>query len=243
LEEESRAQPASGIDALNEVKRAIVVGAHADDLETMMGGTTWLLAQRGVEMFELICTQGDLGSHEEGQTREGLATIRRQEAREAGEILGLKEVVTLEEHDGELVPTLDLRATIASYYRAWQADTLFTFDPDWAGQIHPDHRAAGRAAVDALMPSRMPLYRPEQLSATKVAEVKRVFLFSPTNPTLFIDVSEVYEKKVAASLAHKSQFPEGDKALDWMRWLDEETAKRGGVQAKYAEQFGVLNLW
>src|SRR5438477_4097303 len=138
----------------------------------MMGGTAWLLTQAGVELFELICTQGDLGSNDEQYTREKLASIRREEAQTGGRMLGLREVGTLDHHDGVLVPTLELRAQIAAYYRRWQPDTLFTFDPSWPGQIHPDHTAAGRAAIDALMPSKMRLYRPEQLQNTTTADIK-----------------------------------------------------------------------
>ncbi len=240
---EPEAQNGSHLQAFEEVKRAIVVCAHADDMETMMGGTTWLLAQRGVQIYELICTQGDLGSNDERYDRETLSAERRVEAAEGGRLLGLQEVVTLEHHDGELEPTLQLRAQIAECYRKWQPDTLFTFDPSWLGQVHPDHVAAGRGAIDALMPSKMRLYRPEQLRGARVADIKRAFLFSPANPAIFVDVSGVYEKKVAAAIAHKSQFPQGDKNLDWMRELDRAAAKRGNVAGEYAEQFSELRVW
>ncbi|MFL5734940.1 MAG: PIG-L deacetylase family protein [Chloroflexia bacterium] len=238
-----RDQPAGGLEVFAEVSRIIVVGAHADDMETLAGGTLRLLAGRGVEIYELICTQGDLGAHDETYTRQSLAEARKQEAAGGASLLGVGEVVTLDYHDGELEPTLELRAAIAGYYRLWQPDALLTFDPSWAGQIHPDHRAAGRAAVDALMPARMPLYRPEQLMDRRTAEIKRVFFFSPASPSIFVDVSAVYEHKVAAALAHRSQFPEGDKSLDWMRELDSQAAKRSGAGMQYAEQFDELRLW
>src|SRR6187431_2496522 len=96
-------QQKTGFEAFDEVTRAIVVCAHADDMETMMGGTAWLLAQRGVELYEVICTQGDIGSNEDGWTRESLAATRRDEAVEGAKLLGFREAVTLEHHDGELV--------------------------------------------------------------------------------------------------------------------------------------------
>ncbi len=235
--------PTNGFGAFGEVKRAIVVCAHADDMETMMGGTIWLLTQAGVEIFELICTQGDLGSNDEQYTREKLARVRREEAQSGGRMLGLREVVTLNHHDGELVPTLELRAQVAEYYRRWQPDTLFTFDPSWAGQIHPDHTAAGRAAIDAFMPSKMRLYRPEQLRGSALADLKRTFLFGPANPTIFVDVTSIYDKKVASAIAHKSQFPEGDKNLNWMRELDAAAAKRANLEGRYVEQFSSLRVW
>jgi LmbE family N-acetylglucosaminyl deacetylase len=233
----------SGSSAFEGIERAIVVCAHADDMETMMGGSAWLLVLQGVELYELICTCGDLGTHDPGYTRESLAATRAKEAREGGALLGFREVVSLEYHDGELEPSLELRAQIAHYYRRWQADTLFTFDPSWAGQIHADHRAAGRAAVDALMPSRMELYHPEQLADSHVGKVSRVYLFSPTTATLHVDVTDVYDKKIEASVAHKSQFPEGEKNLDWMRMLDGQAANEAGLEGRLAERFAELRLW
>ena len=73
-----------------------------------------------------------------------MATTRLLEAEEAARILGIQQVHSLGHHDGELVADLELRAQIARFYRITQADTLFTFDPFWPGQVHPDHRAAGQ---------------------------------------------------------------------------------------------------
>lgn len=146
--------------------------------------------------------------------------------------------------DGELEPNLQLRAQIALYYRRWQPDALFTFDPSWAAQIHPDHRAVGRAAIDAIMPSKMPLYRPEQLAGEGVAvgKISRAYLFSPRDASFFVDVTGVYDRKVEAAMAHKSQFPE-EKNLDWMRQIDSEAAKQAGSEGRYMEKFTRLDLW
>ena len=227
-----------------EVKRAIVVCAHADDLETMMGGTAAHLTASGVEIYELICTRGDLGSHDPIYTRQTLALARLGEAKRGAELLGLKEVVVLDHPDGELEPTLDLRAQIASCYRRWQPDALFTFDPAWAGQVHPDHRAVGRAALDAIMPSKMPLYRPEQITGegAGVGKITRAFLFSPADVSFFVDVTAIYDRKVEAAMAHASQFPE-EKNLDWMRRIDSEAAKQAGSEGKLMERFARLDLW
>ena len=70
------------------IERAIVVCAHADDMETLMGATTWLLHQRGVELYELVCTLGDLGTHDLNYTPETLAAVRGKEAREGAALLG-----------------------------------------------------------------------------------------------------------------------------------------------------------
>lgn len=234
----------AGLEPFAELKRAIVVCAHADDMETMMGGLAALLSERGVALYELICTTGNTGTHDLTLTRQGLAEIRRTEARVGATLLGFREMEMLGYDDGELEPSLDLRATIASFYRHWQADALFTFDPSWSGQIHPDHRAVGRAALDALIPSRMELYHPEQLvDGVVVGKVNKVFLFSPATTDLYVDVTEIYPKKIAACVAHVSQFPEGEANLDWMRRLDAESAKMAGLEDKLFERFAQLTLW
>ena len=124
-------------------------------------------------------------------------------------MLGLKDVVFLGRHDGELVADLALRAEVAHAYRRIQPDTVFTFDPYWAGQAHPDHTAAGRAAVDAYMPSKMELYHPEQLvDGAKVADVKRIFFFGGSDRAgqIMIDIAPEWETKIAATRCHTSQF-------------------------------------
>jgi LmbE family N-acetylglucosaminyl deacetylase len=234
----------ASLEAFADVKRAIVVCAHADDMETMMGGLTALLSDRGVALYELICTKGDTGTHDPLFTRDTLTETRRAEARAGGALLGVREVEILDFSDGELEPSLALRATIASYYRRWQPDALFTFDPSWAGQVHPDHRAVGRAALDALIPSRMEFYHPEQLvGSAAVGKVSNVFLFSPAATDVYVDVTDIYPRKVQASLAHKSQFPDGEKSLEWMRRLDTEAAKQAGHEGRLFERFGQLRLW
>jgi LmbE family N-acetylglucosaminyl deacetylase len=231
-------------EAFAEVQRLIVVAAHPDDLETICGGTIALLAQRGVKVFSVNCTLGDIGTQDAATTRPAVATTRLLEAEEAARILGIEQVFSLGHHDGELVADLELRAQIARLYRITQADTLFTFDPFWTGQVHPDHRAAGQAALDAYMPSKMPLYRPEQLRepGACLGCLKRVFLFSTDRePDIFVDVGSVYDTKLAACMAHRSQFPKGLESLQWLQSWDEERGK--AIGAARAESFKRMEVW
>ena len=233
-----------GIDTFADVQRLIVVAAHPDDLETICGGTIALLAQRGVKIFSVNCTLGDIGTQDSATTRPALATARLRETEEAAAILGVEQVVSLGRHDGELVADLELRAQIARLYRITQADTLLTFDPFWPGQVHPDHRAAGQAAIDAYMPSKMPLYRPEHLRepSAGLGALQRVFLFSTDRePDVFVDVSASYAVKLAACLAHRSQFPNGLDSLQWLQSMDE--ARGQAIGAAQAESFKRMTVW
>jgi LmbE family N-acetylglucosaminyl deacetylase len=233
-----------GLAAFEAVKRLIVIAAHPDDLETMCGGLIYKLAQQGVKIFSVNCTLGDIGAQEANIIRPALAAARIAETEEAARILGIEQTYNLGRPDGELVADLELRAQIARLYRITQADTLLTFDPFWTGQIHPDHRAAGQAALDAYMPSKMPLYRPEQLNenGTGLGRLERIFFFSTSrDPEIFVDVADVYETKLAACLAHVSQFPKGEESMDWLKELDRE--KGQAINATYAEAFKQIQVW
>ena len=233
-----------GIEAFEKTQRLIVVAAHGDDLETMCGGTVALLAQRGVKIFSVNCTLGDLGVVDGSWTRPALASARLGETEDAARILGVEQTFNLGYPDGELVPSLRLRAQLARLYRLTQADTLWTFDPFWAGQIHPDHRAAGQAALDAYMPSKMPLYYPEHLNepGADLGRLAQVFVFATDrDPDIFVDVTAVCETKVAACLAHCSQFPKGEEDLEWMKEIDRPRGEVIGVT--YAESFKQIQVW
>jgi LmbE family N-acetylglucosaminyl deacetylase len=233
-----------GLEVFAEIERLIVVAAHPDDLETICGGTILKLVQCGVKVFSVNCTLGDIGTQEANIMRLALATTRLAETEEAARILGIEQTYNLGHHDGELLADLELRAQISRLYRLTQADTLWTFDPFWSGQIHPDHRAAGQAALDAYMPSKMPLYRPEQLNepGAGLGCLQRIFLFSTDrNPDIFVDVSGVYETKLAACMAHHSQFPKGEENLDWMKERDQRNARPLGIT--YMETFKQMEVW
>ena len=234
----------AGFEAFDAVERAIVIAAHPDDLECCCAGVLIQLLARGATVISVNCTLGDIGAQEGNILRTTLATARLAETEEAARLLGLAATYNLGHHDGELLPDLELRAQIARLYRITGADTLFTFDPFWPGQIHPDHRAAGQAALDAYMPSKMPLYRPEQLreQGSAPAQVKRVFLFSTErDPDVYVDVSDVYPAKLASCLVHRSQFSRGEESLTWLKEMDAATGRHIG--APYAEAYRRMNVW
>lgn len=234
----------AGLEAFAGIQRLIVVAAHPDDLETICGGTILKLAQGGVKIFSVNCTLGDIGSQDSEFSRSSLAGARLAETEAAARLLGLEQTYNLGHPDGELLPDLELRAQIARLYRLTQADTLWTFDPFWTGQIHPDHRAAGQAALDAYMPAKMRLYQPTQLNeaGAGLGCVERIFLFSTARaPDICVDVTDVYETKIAASLAHRSQFPQGEANLEWMKDLDRRKGRLIGTT--YAETFKRLEVW
>jgi len=229
----------------DDTQRLIIVTAHPDDLETICGGSVALLARRGVAIMQVLCTSGNIGTQDPIRfTRESLAASRQAETLAAARVLGIQETVFLGRNDGELVADLPLRAEIAGLYRRFQPDTLWTFDPWWPGQAHPDHRAAGRAAIDAYMPAKMPLYHPEQLTdGIQVnTALNKVYLFGGTvNDDLFADVTGVWDIKIAAVREHTSQFGDGAEAIEWLEKWGSEIGERAGV--RYAEAFRKMEVW
>ena len=234
----------AGLEAFDDIKKLIVVAAHPDDLEVLCGGTIALLADRGVEIISVNCTLGDIGTQDRTLTREALSQSRISETKDAANVLGIKAVHNLGRHDGELLPDLDLRAEVARLYRQTQADSLFTFDPFWTGQVHADHRAAGQVAIDAYMPSKMPLYHPEQLQepGMELGCLERIFFFSTDrDPNIYVDTTAIHARKIAGCVAHKSQFTKGEEGLDWLREMDGATGAKIGVTV--AEAFKTLRVW
>lgn len=231
-----------GIEIFDSIERAIFVGAHPDDIEGCAGGTLRRLVLQGVDVFVVNCTSGDIGTQDSKLSRIALAEIRKQEAMNAAQLLGVTEVFMLDYPDGELEPSLELRADLAKLYRTTQADALFTFDPHWPDELHPDHRAAGRAAIDAITPSRMPLYRPEHLAkCVRLGNIRNVFLFYPERAStidVIVDISNEYRIKEEALLAHASQFPDTEEVCSWLRAWNQDTGSL--IDVSFAEGFRML---
>src|ERR1700676_33601 len=100
--------------------RIIMIGAHPDDCDEA-GGTAALFAQMGYAVKFVSVTNGDAGH----QTLKGkqLAQVRYAEAKEAGRRLGVTYDI-LDNHDGLLVPSLEVRLQIIKEIRGWNADIV-----------------------------------------------------------------------------------------------------------------------
>ena len=192
-------------------QRILVIMAHPDDAEFICGGTVARLAAEGRDIHYLLVTSGDKGSNEAGMTPERLTTIREEEQRNAARMLGVREVTFLRHHDGEVEVNLALRRELAQVVRNWQPDVVFTFDPWRRYEIHPDHRAVGLCALDALAATRGPMYFPEQLSDTVGAHrVTQVYFFSTDQPNHWVDISDYMDKKIEVLRCHASQVGDRD---------------------------------
>lgn len=230
-------------------KRVLCINAHPDDQEFTVGGTIAKWARDGAEVITVVITSGDAGSNEHtdpNMTKTRLAEIREVEQRSASAVLGVKENVFLHYADGTLQPTLELRRDLTRLIRKYQPDAVVCGDPTarFFGNSylnHPDHRAAGDAACDAVFPSAGTKFIfPELLAEGYMPhDVSRVFLHGSEKSDVWIDISETLETKVRALNEHTSQLADWDPLEQMKEWARDE-GKEHGVE--YAESFRLMVL-
>ena len=193
--------------------RVLAIGAHPDDCDIKFGGTAALFAQMGHVVKFLSITNGDAGHHEMGGGP--LAKRRYLETQESLKRLGIEEYQVLDNHDGELIPSLDIRRQIIRAIREWRADIVITHR---SNDYHPDHRNAGILVQDAAYM----VVVPNVVSGTPPLTKNPVFLYysdnfqkpNPFTPDIVVDIDSVYEKKIDGMDAHVSQF------YEWLAWVD-----------------------
>ena len=248
IQQRTQAQPNSGVAGYGiydkTFSRGMVVIAHADDAEFGCSGTVAKLCAEGWEMVYVMCTDGSKGSADREITQRELAAIRRKEQQDAGKVLGLKDVVFLDYEDSMLQPTLELRKDIAREIRRYKPDVLITMYPmrnldgGW-GVGHPDHMAAGEAALQAVFPTaRDHMTFPDLLAdGFEPHKVAEVWIMGHPAPDLYIDVTAHMDTSVAALLRHESQMDGRDEewANQVMRQWRRQRAVGRGIQ--YAEAF------
>ena len=185
-------------------------------------------------MTYVLCTDGSKGSSDREISGQELSEARREEQINAGKVLGLKDVAFLGYPDSYLEPTLSLRKDIAREIRRHRPDVVIcqyplrTLDGGW-GVGHPDHLAAGEAALAAVFPTArdhmtFPDLIDEGFEPHKVAEV---WIMGHPEPDVFIDVTDHMETAVKALAEHKSQT--GGRPYEEMLPRMKEWRRRGSV--------------
>ena len=191
--------------------RIIMIGAHPDDCDQKSGGTAILFSKMGHAVKFVSVTNGDAGHQSAGG---GIVAKRRMaEAQEAGKRFGV-EYEVLDNHDGELLPTLEVRLQIIRKIREWNADVVIAPRPN---DYHPDHRYTGVLVQDAAYMVAVPNIAAD----TPPLKKNPVFLYfqdffqrpNPFWPDVAIDISSVFDQKVHALAAHESQF------FEWLPWI------------------------
>src|SRR5512135_3326994 len=188
----------------------IAFGAHPDDCDGRAGGTAAKWAALGHRVRFVSVTNGDAGHQSQGGG--ALAKRRRAEAAEAGRRIGI-EYVTLDNHDGELLPTLEVREQIIREIRRWNADLVLGPRPN---DYHPDHRYTGILLQDAAYMVTVPNICPD----TPALRKNPVFMYvqdsfrkpNPFQPDVAVAIDDVIDRKFEGMDAHVSQF------YEWLPW-------------------------
>jgi LmbE family N-acetylglucosaminyl deacetylase len=208
--------------------RIIMIGAHPDDCDQDGGGTAILLAKLGHQVKFVSVTNGDAGHQTTGGG--ALAKRRMAEAKEAGKRFGVAYDV-LDNHDGELLPSLEVRLQIIRKIREWNADVVIAPRPN---DYHPDHRYTGVLVQDAAYMVAVP----NVAADTPPLKKNPVFLYfqdffqrpNAFRPDVAIDISAVFDQKVHALDAHESQF------YEWLPWI-------GGYSAQVPTDVSQRKKW
>ena len=196
----------------NEPRKVMIIIAHPDDGEFMAAGTMAKWARQGSEIYYVLCTSGDKGTSDPNVNPEELAAIREREQKGAAAVVGAKDVVFLRYPDGSLQNTLALRKDLVRQIRRFKPDVVICQDPTnrfGEGNInHPDHRAAGDTALDAVFPSARDYHVYPDLIAEGLMPHKTLEVYmgaQGSNATVWEDISATIETKIAALQEHKSQ--------------------------------------
>ena len=193
------------------VLNVVVVGAHPDDCDLDAGGTAIQYVRAGHKVLFISLTNGDAGHYEKGGGI--LGQIRRAEAQEAGRRFGV-EYIVMDNHDGELMPTLENRLDLIRLIRKWNADIVIGPRPN---DYHPDHRNTAILLQDAAFM----VIVPNVASDVPALKTNPVFLYAedrfqkpyPFLPDIAVDITDVYDQKIYSAAAHESQF------FEWLPWL------------------------
>jgi LmbE family N-acetylglucosaminyl deacetylase len=232
----------------DEVQRVLVVTAHPDDADFGAAGTvaTWTAA--GIEVTYCVCTDGDAGGFDPAVDRAEIPGIRRAEQQAAAKEVGVQDVRFLGYRDGHLESTQELRRDISRVIREVRPQRMVIPSPDRNWQrlpaSHPDHLAAGAAAIAAIYPdARNPFAHPELLRDEGLDPwtVSETWLMAHAENDHFVDITDAFDRKLAALRAHDSQTGHMDDLEDRMRgWFGANAALAGLPDGRLAEGFKVV---
>lgn len=217
----------------------LAVSAHPDDIEFTSGGALARWSAEGWAVHLVVCTDGGKGSHDPTMDPAALAAQRREEQHAAARALGITHVLFLDHADGGLGQTPALAEALTRLIRHLCPDRLLGWDPWRRYQLHPDHRAAGLAILDAALAAGNPHYYPEQLAdGLAVHRIEEAYLFGTEEPDTWVDITATFERKLAAIACHRSQVERWSEVVENLGRCNRDYGQQCGYA--YAEGFKVL---
>jgi len=229
------------------VQKILVVTAHPDDVDFGVAGSVAVWVKAGIEVAYCIVTDGDAGGSDRSISRPDMAALRRVEQRAAAAEVGVSDVTFLGYPDGRLTPSIELRRDISRQIRFFRPERLVCQSPDriWdrIGASHPDHLAAGEASVCAVYPdARNPFAHTELLEeGLEPYSVPEMWLMAAPSPNRAVDITDTFDRKIAALRRHRSQVGEGEWLDERIRGWTQATASQAGLgEGRLAEAFRVV---
>jgi LmbE family N-acetylglucosaminyl deacetylase len=174
------------------------------------GGVLALLSGHANRLTVVYLTTGEKSTLDPEVSTEMLGAIRQKEAAAAFKALGFgdAELVWLhyEQEALDSAPPAKVRERLIEIIRKRRPEVVFSLDP-LAAYTHyqqPDHRATALFGADAIRAATWPLEYPQAGPAFKVPEIYYLY---PAGADLKVDISPMYERKLASMSRHRSQFP------------------------------------
>jgi LmbE family N-acetylglucosaminyl deacetylase len=234
----------------DEIQRVLVVAAHPDDADFGAAGTIAGWVEAGLSVTILLCTRGEQGGFDD-TNREQMPAIREREQIAASATLGVKDVRFLQGHrDGWLEPSWELQRQIVEVIRDVRPQRLLIPSPErWYDRVqasHPDHLAAGEAAIRAVYPAAENRFAWPELIERGLApwHVNEVWVMGHPQMTHAVDITDTFSRKVAALQAHASQTgPQADQLDGLLRGWGSRVAQMFELgEGRLAESFHVMDL-
>jgi LmbE family N-acetylglucosaminyl deacetylase len=232
----------------SDVSRILAVAAHPDDLDFLAAGSVAGWTAAGIEVTYCIVTNGDAGGFDPAVDRSEIAGIRQAEQQAAAAEVGVSDVRFLGWTDGRVEVTLDLRRAIAQVIRKVRPQRLLSPAPVRnlvrTPAAHPDHTAVGEATMCAVYPdARNPFAFVEHpdFAALEAWTVPEVWIGGMERTNRYVDVTDSFDRKLAALRRHVSQLP-GVADLDGLLrgWLGRQAAEAGLPEGRLAEAYWVV---
>jgi len=228
----------------DEIERVLVVSAHPDDVDFGAAGSVAAWSSQGIEVTYCMVSDGEAGGSDRSVSRADMAAIRRSEQTAAAECVGVTDVRFLGHPDGRIQPTLELRRDISRVIREVRPQRVVCQSPERNFRSvyasHPDHLAAGEAALCAVYPdARNPFAHPELLDqGIEPWTVPEVWMMTGMTPDVHVDITDVIDRKIKALLCHASQIDNPD-AMDTLlrQWGAGVAARMELPDGSYAEGF------
>ncbi len=231
-------------DDVSKIERILIVTAHPDDVDFAAAGSVAAWTKAGIEVSYCIATNGEAGGSDLSMSRADMALLRQQEQRAAAHVVGVTDVTFLGYPDGQLEPTFALRRDINAAIRRVRPDRVVCQssqrDLTRFYASHPDHLAAGEAALCAVYPdARNPFAHPELLAAgLEPHTVPETFIMTWGDATVAVDITDTFDLKMTALGCHQSQIADPAQLAARLRGNFESQGRAAGLApGRMAETF------